>query len=114
MSGPKEEDDDREFLKQWLKAYEGITAPESPTDWAEIRQVYFRTLALLRKDDKPEMVAYSDFPHEGLRSLCQSYIDELAKEEGYVDEDLEHYIFEAAMEACFGKDVWKWINARMK
>jgi hypothetical protein len=28
------------------------------------------------------------------------------------DEDMEHYIYEAALEAWYGKDVWKFINAK--
>lgn len=28
------------------------------------------------------------------------------------DEDMPHYIYEAAMEVFYGKDVWKFINAR--
>jgi hypothetical protein len=30
--------------------------------------------------------------------------------EGYAPKDFEHYIFEAAMEAVYGKDVWDWYN----
>ena len=28
------------------------------------------------------------------------------------DEDMPHYIYETAMEAFYGKDVWKFVNAR--
>jgi len=28
------------------------------------------------------------------------------------DEDMPHYIYESAMEAFYGKDVWKFVNAR--
>lgn len=44
-----------------------------------------------------------------LYMICQQYIDSCEKN-NHVDEDLEHYIFEAAMEAVFGPDVWKYVN----
>lgn len=42
--------------------------------------------------------------------LAESYVHDL-DEEGYVDDDMEHYIKEAVLEAVFGEDVWKWINS---
>lgn len=33
-------------------------------------------------------------------------------EEGFVDEDLDHAVFEAALEAVYGPDVWHWWNAK--
>lgn len=47
-----------------------------------------------------------------LRNICQAYIDEL-DEKGWADDDTTHYIFEAAMEAVFGKDVWIWVNSKL-
>jgi hypothetical protein len=35
-----------------------------------------------------------------------------ARSGGYVDEDLNHYLFEEVMTALYGKDVWKYINER--
>lgn len=43
--------------------------------------------------------------------LCQQYIDYLY-DRGWVDANLKQYIFEAAIEAVFGDDVWSWINSR--
>lgn len=42
---------------------------------------------------------------------CIGYIQAIAVD-GYVDEDLEHYIFEAAINAVYGEDVWKWVNKK--
>lgn len=64
-----------------------------------------------KKLDKPEPVEKPSLVQ--LCRLCREYIDEL-DEKGYVDDDMNHYIFEAAMEACFGKDVWNYINARSR
>jgi len=36
-------------------------------------------------------------------------IDGFAKD-GYAPKDQDHWIYEAAMVAVFGKDVWKYIN----
>ena len=63
--------------------------------------------------NKPKQVERDVDRAARLRRLCQEYIDQLA-EDDYVDDDLEHYIFEAAMELAFGKGVWKWINARLR
>ena len=48
-----------------------------------------------------------------LHELCKEYFD-LACAEEYIDEDLPHYIFEAAMEASLGKDVWDRIRVGQK
>ena len=50
---------------------------------------------------------------EPLKTLCQNYITELA-EDGDVDEDFPNYIFESAMETVYGKDIWDFINAKIK
>ena len=44
---------------------------------------------------------------------CQEYINALARHE-CDEEDMEHNIFEAAVEAVYGKDVWSFVNAILK
>jgi hypothetical protein len=44
--------------------------------------------------------------------LCQSYIDQLAQVEPYADDKLRQFVFEAAMEVFFGKEVWVWVKKR--
>jgi len=34
----------------------------------------------------------------------------LAIKENKEDDDFEHYVYEAAIEAVYGKDFWKWYN----
>lgn len=46
-----------------------------------------------------------------VKKMCQEVISQLAKD-GWYDEDLKHYIYESAMEAVFGKDVFTWMNKR--
>lgn len=48
-----------------------------------------------------------------LFKMAIDYIDQLDKQ-GWVDDDLEHYIFESAMEAVYGEDVWNFINSRTR
>lgn len=43
--------------------------------------------------------------------MVLDYISQLDAQ-GWVDDDLQHYIFEAAMESVYGDDVWKFINSR--
>jgi len=60
--------------------------------------------------DKPTQLKEPDF--EELKKQCQAYIDYVASDDYHEDNDRDHYIFEEAMEAVFGKDVWKFINGR--
>lgn len=47
---------------------------------------------------------------QGLRDLCQQYIDYLTSDEYHEDSDYDHYIFEKALEAVFGINVWDYVN----
>lgn len=58
----------------------------------------------------PKPLAAQDFT--ALREVCARYIKELADDE--YDEDTEHYIYEAAMTALYGKKVWDWISERVR
>ena len=63
--------------------------------------------------ERPDALALSHIRAQGLDSqvydYANKYINDLA-EKGYVDDDLEHYIFEAVMTMVFGKNVWDFIN----
>jgi len=60
--------------------------------------------------EKPEVLR--DPRLGALKKCCQSYIDALDDPEGRT-KDAEIYIFEAAMSAFYGDDVWAWINERI-
>ena len=48
-----------------------------------------------------------------LKEICQEYIDFVDNDEEYHEEnDYDNYVFEQAMEAIFGKNVWEFINNR--
>ena len=44
-----------------------------------------------------------------IRRCCVEYIEGLSKKE-YQSENHKQYIFESALEAVYGKDVWEWVN----
>lgn len=69
-----------------------------------------------RLDEIPKLQVYPepDDPIRPLMDLCYSYISQLAEEEPYDDEKVKDYIFEAAIECFFGKDVWIWIKKRLE
>ena len=58
---------------------------------------------------QPELLTNPDFKH--LIATCKQYIEKV--ESGYVDEDTEHYIFEAAIEALYGPEVWIYIREKL-
>jgi hypothetical protein len=43
---------------------------------------------------------------DGLRTICEEYINETIAN-GWVDEDLSHYIFEEALQSMMGRDVFE-------
>jgi hypothetical protein len=61
-------------------------------------------------ESRPKLRESPDFSK--LITECSSVLDQIA-EDHYMDEDSKEYIYEAAMAAIFGPDVWKWINARL-
>lgn len=61
--------------------------------------------------DKPELLLNPDFTK--VIQLCNDYIIALNEGEETVDSDFPHYIYEEALEACFGKNIWGWINERL-
>ena len=63
--------------------------------------------------EKPLPLPMIDQDFTQVIKLCESYINDLDKD-GWVDEDMDHYIFEAAMEAVYGKSVWEWINKKLR
>jgi len=65
------------------------------------------------KDESEKPQQHESINIGSLRKICQFYIDDVHKD-GYADYDYVHYIFEVAMGAVFGEDVWQWINAKQE
>lgn len=69
---------------------------------------------------KPQKKQEKDFSE--LEKLVDDYMNEIEKTEQFSDDEthyfvgekLEHFIFEAALYAFYGKDVWKYISERLK
>ena len=77
----------------------------------EIREELARREQEEAEGDKPKMLE-KKIDLVRLKGVCQAHIDALANGE-YESDDTEHYIYEEAMNALFGKGVWKWINKHM-
>ena len=45
-----------------------------------------------------------------LRRIVTDYIGYVASPEFHENNEWDHYIYEAAVEAFYGKEVWGWIN----
>ena len=60
---------------------------------------------------KPPRIENPNF--DVLIGMCQSYLDQVT-DTGFVEEDVKEYIFEGAMCAVFGDDVWEFINSRRR
>lgn len=62
---------------------------------------------------KPTQLNIEEINIDKLKAICQRYIDFIDDDEDYhEDNDYDHYIFEEALEAIFGKDVWDFVNNR--
>lgn len=77
----------------------------------ELRQEIERRKIALTKPDQI-LFSLTDESMFKLQKRCQFYIDSLAGGERY--KDPEEHIFEAAIELCFGKNIWDWINKRLE
>lgn len=77
----------------------------------ELKAELARRTAEAKAAEKPQQISNPDLTN--LRRNCQEYIDALDRN-GYVDEDWDNYIYEEAMKAIFGKDVFEWINKQLR
>jgi hypothetical protein len=50
---------------------------------------------------------------QGIMGTCKAYMEAVVKSNGEeINDDLEHDVFEKAMEFAYGKTVWDYINTR--
>ena len=65
--------------------------------------------------EKPKQLESEAIELQNLRDICQEFINFIDDDTEYhEDNDYRQFIYEAAMETIFGKDVWKFINNRRK
>ncbi len=77
----------------------------------ELRDEVERRKVAQEEERKPKQLAVID--DSTLRESCQEYIDSVGENEDR-DCNLENFVFEAALEAVFGKQVWKWFNESLE
>lgn len=56
----------------------------------------------------PETLKQPDLT--ALQKLCAEYMEFLISDEYHEDNDYHQFIYEAAIEALYGKDIWTFIN----
>lgn len=47
-----------------------------------------------------------------LINTCEEYMNFLESKDYHEDHDYAHYIFEAALEALYGPEVWAFVNSK--
>lgn len=63
--------------------------------------------------EKPKKLKNIDLSK--LIEICESYIEFIDNDKEYTeDNDFDHYIFETALEAIYGDDVWEFVNNRQE
>jgi hypothetical protein len=63
-----------------------------------------------RKAKTPTPLKTPDYTN--LETLCSEFMDKV-RSDPYIASSMEHYIFEAAIAAYYGKEAWGWINYNM-
>jgi hypothetical protein len=64
-----------------------------------------------QKEEIPEPLASVDYSN--IYNMCTMYIYDL-HQYGEESKDFEHYLFECALETIYGKDIWFWINEKLR
>ena len=64
------------------------------------------------EEKRPDIIESPDLSQ--LRETVIEYMNAVESVEsgGYIDEDFIHYVFEEAVGAFYGEDVWKYVNER--
>lgn len=65
-------------------------------------------------DIKPKMLVDSKIKLENLKSITNDYIDFVSSEEYHEDNDYKQYIYEEVMKTFYGKDIFKYINNKLR
>lgn len=77
--------------------------------WIKIHNIY-KVINFIEMEQPKQLETIN---LEKLRNICQDYINFIDNDEEYhEDNDYKEYIFEAAMETVFGKEVWTYVNNR--
>jgi hypothetical protein len=63
--------------------------------------------------ERPRLKALCDIDWNPVLKIAEERIKEVESGDS-CDSDIPHYMYEATMEACFGANVWDWMNKRMR
>jgi hypothetical protein len=66
-----------------------------------------------RKQEKPRLLEESSIDLSMLRNACAEQIN-IIEDDSFNYEKYKQYIYEKAMEAFYGINVWAWINKKLK
>lgn len=70
-----------------------------------------RNFLVSLKKKTPVLLQVENPDFTNVANLCQEYIDDISSR-GWAGGDYKDYMFEAAMIAVFGSDVWDWVSDR--
>jgi len=113
--GQKVTEDDQEYLDAWRALMEPICRVTSAQEFALDPDLVFRTNGWERSNISPTLAKeLCDFIKrwEKVKVMCEGHMSAIEDDGQLIDhlDDDIHYIFEAAMEATFGKGIWPKYN----
>ena len=78
------------------------------TEQAELEILRLQeVIAKNKRSEVPKPLENPDFT--SLIEIAKNHIEEISND-GFSDEDSDHWFYEAVMEAVYGNKVWEWIN----
>ena len=77
----------------------------------ENREEYLQILADYNGREKPEILPDTEINLQPIKDRFMEYLDQVAL--GEDSSQLRTRIFNAAIEALYGEDVWNWINSKL-
>jgi len=98
--------------KEALKRYPDIQREKECNIFIEGALFASQNVKAVKKSEepKPELIRNGDVELTALRHICKSYIDFINSDDYHEDNDYDHYIFEEAVKAVYGKDIFDWVN----
>lgn len=66
----------------------------------------------MEKELSEKPIPLQDMNFDKLIGMCRDYMSQIMNGTRD-DDDIKEYIFEAAIEAVYGKKVWPWINKKL-
>lgn len=80
-----------------------MTTEQAELEILRLQEVIARNKRL----EVPKPLENPDFT--SLIEIAKNHIEAISNN-GFSDEDSDHWFYEAVMECVYGKSVWKWIN----